>query len=190
MCRLRNSVTTRFISLAIFGNTKGLGKRVKMITKEFGDFNYPYFCYPLWLQVIESWLYMKGMKTIWQFRWQMRSIILTFNLPSCVDPQCVTNMLSSLFWKWFQHVVVSWDFGCSGLSGVSKRCSSGQRSLTGLRFVGCPASSGMEMHEWSCNGYCCDVEWTWDLESQDLDLEKSPLCHLTSCVTLGKSTNF
>lgn len=26
-------------------------------------------------------------------------------------------------------------------------CSSGQRSLIGLRFVGCPASSGMEMHE-------------------------------------------
>lgn len=65
---------------------------------------------------------------------------------SCIDPQ-VSPMFSSLFWKWFQHVVVSWDFLAAQVLVVYQAdCSSGQQSLTGLRFVSCPAF-GMEMHE-------------------------------------------
>lgn len=145
-----------------------------MLTNLFGDFN-AYFCYPLWLQIIESWLHIKGMK-LRQFRWQMRSIIW-LNSPSFTIPQGVTNMLSYLFCKRFQHRVVLGTLAAQVVVVYQVDCSSGHRSLIGLRFVGCPASSGMEMHEWSCNGYCCDVEWTWDLESQDMDLEKFP-CHL------------
>lgn len=139
----------------------------------FGDFN-ACFCYPLWLQIIESWLHIKDVK-LRQFRWQMRSIIW-LNSPSRIIPQCHQYAFLLIF-QVVSTWSCSWDLDAQVVVVYQVDYSSGHRSLIGLSFVGCPASSGMEMHEWSCNGYCCDVEWTWDLESQDLDLEKFP-CHL------------
>lgn len=57
--------------------------------------------------------------------------------PTCTDPQMSPNMLCFLFWKWLQHWLVSWDFGCSGLGDVlSRRLQfSGQLSLIGFRLL-------------------------------------------------------
>lgn len=147
-------------------------------------FNYPYFCYPLWLQVIDSWLYMKGMKTMWQFRWQMRSIIW-LNSPGCTDSQGATNSFH-FFGSGFNMLLFPGTLAAQVLVVYQGDCSSGQLHLIGLRFVGCPVSSAVEMREWSCNGYSWDLEWTWNLETQYLGLESL----LTNCVTLGKSPNF
>lgn len=76
------------------------------------------FCHPLWLQIIESWLHIKGTK-LRQFRWQMRSIIW-LNSPSCIIPRSVTNMLSYLFASGF-HMALFLGLGCSGRGGVSSR---------------------------------------------------------------------
>lgn len=58
ICRLRNKRQQSLSVLLPFSNTKGRvwedwgGCWRCWLNTEYGDFNYPYFCYPLWLQVI------------------------------------------------------------------------------------------------------------------------------------------
>lgn len=155
-------------------------KGLKMNTNVFGDF-IACFCYPLWLQIIESWLRIKGTK-LRQFRWQMRPIIW-LNSPSCITPQChqyAFLLILQVVSTWS----CSWDLATQVVVVYQVDCSSGHRRLIGLSFVGCPASSGMEMHEWSCNWILLWCGMNMGFGVPRPGFREVPL-PLNSCVTLG-----